>query len=98
MVTSAEVALSKNTATSVALSELNSRYSSSGSISFGMERSASVEYHSTVSTCSTPFIFSHSVATSRSGIFSTTMNEKAPLPKSSSSWSCPMTVSMLSGR
>ena len=98
MVTSSEVAESKNTASMVASSVLNSLYSLSGSSSMGMERSATESYHSTLSTWSTCWIFSFSWATSCTGISCTTMKEKAPLPKSSFNVSCPMTVSMSLGR
>ena len=98
MVTSAEVALSKNTATRVESPLLNSLYILSGSSSLGIVISAREEYQSTVSTCSTCLIRSQRLSTSRSDIPSTTMNENAPLPKSSIRSFCPMTVSISSGR
>ena len=64
----------------------------------GMDRSATESYHSTLSTWSTCSSFSFSWATSFTDIFSTTMKEKAPLPKSSFRVSWPTTVSMSDGR
>ena len=64
----------------------------------GTEMSATESYQRTVSTWSTASIFSFRAATSLGAMFSTMTKENAPFPKSSIRVSCPMTVSMSSGR
>ena len=98
IVTSSEVAESKNTAIMVEWSVLNSFQTFSGSSSMGTEMSARSSYQRTVSTWLTFSIFSLSATTSFAGISSRMMKEKAPLPKSSFRRSCPTTVSMSDGR
>ena len=98
MVLSSLVPLSKNTAIMVEWSVLNSLYTFSGSSSMGMLRSARESYHSTVATWSMLSTFSFRAATSFSGISSKIRKVKAPLLKSFSSSSWPMTVSMSLGR
>ena len=98
MVQSSLVPLSKKTAIMVEWSVLNSFRTASGSSSMGTDRSARESYHSTVATWSMPSTFSFSWATSLLDIFSKIRKVKAPLLKSSSSSSWPMTVSISPGR
>ena len=97
-VPSAEVVSSKITIIRVALSLLNFLYSLSGRSFIGIEVSAMELYQIADLTWSTFSTFSCKAATSFGGMPSTTRRAKAPLPKSSSSISCPFIVSISLGR
>ena len=71
---------------------------SSGSISIGMEISASAPYHKTSLTWSISFNLSSNCVISFSCMPSMTATEKAPVPNSSNRISCPFIVSISPGR
>ena len=98
IVTSADVELSKKTASIVQSPLLKRSYTLSGNISIGTSTSMNESYQRTVSTWSTALILSASSLTALLSIPSTTTKQNAPFPKSSMRMSCPLTVSMSFGR
>ena len=77
---------------------LKNSYRSSGRISLGILRSATVPYQITFFTPSSSSMFPASFSTSLSFISSMTTKEIAPVPNSSTRISCPFIVSISPGR